>query len=286
METSLSVVKGFEDRIDGYKREVGHGLIGIGMVLIEAKQSGAIPHGEWISWVERTTDMSIRQAQRCMYLATRVKVGSKVEQLDMSKGVALLGSGLGEEQVEQLAGEAIEKKYTTRELNDAIAAAKAEAMKDVDAKVAMAATNARSAAFEEANQKLNEALAAKDEEISRISRITVDIDPDEVKKLRKYNETLSNQLALANDAMEKMQDQMNAGAVAGAQSAAEFEDHEAVELTPDAVQLAVNTLMGVCGVLPYIHPSGQEWNSCIASLRQLRDWADKSLQAINVLEVM
>ena len=40
-------VRGYEERIHMYKEQVVGGYIGIGRTLIEAKETGAVPHGEW-----------------------------------------------------------------------------------------------------------------------------------------------------------------------------------------------------------------------------------------------
>jgi hypothetical protein len=65
--------------------------------LNEAKAAGVVPHGQWEAWVTETTGLTPRQAQRCMKAATEIRDGSAMAQLEMSKALLLLGSGLDED---------------------------------------------------------------------------------------------------------------------------------------------------------------------------------------------
>ena len=96
----------YEARIEIYKEQIGTGYIGIGRTLNEAKDAGAVPHGERESWVERVTGLTIRQAQRCMQAAREIRDGSAMARLEMSKALMLLSSGLDEETREELAEQA------------------------------------------------------------------------------------------------------------------------------------------------------------------------------------
>ena len=111
----------YEARIWIYKEQIGTGYIGIGRTLSEAKAAGVVPHGEWESWVERTTGLTIRQAQRCMQAAAEIRDGSALARLEMSKALLLLSSGLEEETREELAGKAAEDGASVRELKAEIA---------------------------------------------------------------------------------------------------------------------------------------------------------------------
>ena len=105
-EGRMLTIADYEARIEIYKEQIGTGYIGIGRTLNEAKEAGAVPHGEWESWVERVTGLTIRQAQRCMQAAREIRDGSAMARLEMSKALMLLSSGLDEETREELAEQA------------------------------------------------------------------------------------------------------------------------------------------------------------------------------------
>ena len=115
----------YEERIRLYKEQIGVGYIGIGRTLNEAKAAGVVPHGQWEAWVTETTGLTPRQAQRCMKAATEIKDGSALAQLEMSKALMLLGSGLDADAQEAIAGRAAEEGATVKALREEIRQAKA-----------------------------------------------------------------------------------------------------------------------------------------------------------------
>ena len=119
-------VRGYEERILMYKEQVIGGYIGIGRTLIEAKETGAVPHGEWEEWATATTGMSIRNVQRCMQAAREISDGSPLAKLDMSKALLLLSSGLDDEKREAIGAAAAEEQISVKELRRRITEAKAE----------------------------------------------------------------------------------------------------------------------------------------------------------------
>lgn len=116
----MITLAGCEAKIALYKEQIGTGYIGIGKTLIEAKEAGVVPHGEWETWVEKTTGLSARQAQRCMQAAREIREGSEMAKLEMRKAIMLLSSGLDEETREAVAGEAAEKGTSIRALQEKI----------------------------------------------------------------------------------------------------------------------------------------------------------------------
>lgn len=119
-------VRGYEERILMYKEQVYGGYIGIGRTLIEAKESGAVPHGEWEEWATTTTSMSIRNVQRCMQAAREISDDSPLAKLDMSKALLLLSSGLDEDEREAIGAAAADEQISVKELQRRITEAKAE----------------------------------------------------------------------------------------------------------------------------------------------------------------
>lgn len=124
-ETRALTLADYEARIHLYKEQIGVGYIGIGRTLNEAKAAGVVPHGQWETWVTQTTGLTPRQAQRCMKAATEIKDGSALAQLEMSKALMLLGSGLDADAQEAIAGRAAEEGATVKALREEIRQAKA-----------------------------------------------------------------------------------------------------------------------------------------------------------------
>lgn len=124
-ETRALTLADYEARIHLYKEQIGVGYIGIGRTLNEAKAAGVVPHGQWEAWVTETTGLTPRQAQRCMKAATEIKDGSAMAQLEMSKALMLLGSGLDADAQEAIAGRAAEEGATVKALREEIRQAKA-----------------------------------------------------------------------------------------------------------------------------------------------------------------
>ena len=131
-ETRALTLADYEARIHLYKEQIGVGYIGIGRTLNEAKTAGVVPHGQWESWVTETTGLTPRQAQRCMKAATEIRDGSAMAQLEMSKALMLLGSGLDADAQEAIAAQAAEEGATVRALKEEIRKAK-EAQEAADA---------------------------------------------------------------------------------------------------------------------------------------------------------
>lgn len=116
----------YEARIHLYKEQIGTGYIGIGRTLNEAKEAKVVPHGQWEAWVTKTTGLTPRQAQRCMQAATEIRDGSAMARLEMSKALMLLGSGLDEEAMEEIAAKAADEGATVKALREEILQVKAE----------------------------------------------------------------------------------------------------------------------------------------------------------------
>lgn len=114
--TRIMTLADYEARIYLYREQIGTGYIGIGRTLLDAKEAKVVPHGEWETWVERTTGLNIQQAQRCMKAAREIKDGSALASLEMSKAIMLLASGLDEETQETIARQAADEGATVKQL--------------------------------------------------------------------------------------------------------------------------------------------------------------------------
>ena len=151
-------IEDYEARIWLYREQAVNGYIGIGKTLNEAKQSGVVPHGEWEEWVERTTGLSLRNAQRCMKAAAEIRDGSWLGQLDMSKAMLLLSSGLDEETRESLAEKSARDGGSVREMREEIRRLKGAL--DTAGKEAREARKMAEIAGQESDEKIRKLKAA------------------------------------------------------------------------------------------------------------------------------
>ncbi len=129
-ETRALTLADYEARIHLYKEQIGTGYIGIGRTLLEAKEAKVVPHGQWESWVQETTGLTPRQAQRCMQAAEEIKDGSALARLEMSKALMLLGSGLDEEAREEIAARAADEGATVKQLREELKKAKLQVVQE------------------------------------------------------------------------------------------------------------------------------------------------------------
>ena len=132
-ETRALTLADYEARIHLYKEQIGTGYIGIGRTLLEAKEAKVVPHGQWESWVQETTGLTPRQAQRCMQAATEIKDGTAMARLEMSKALLLLSSGLDAEQQEEIAGKVVEEGATVKDLREQLRKAKLQIVQETGA---------------------------------------------------------------------------------------------------------------------------------------------------------
>ena len=214
----------YEARIRIYREQAVSGFLGIGRTLNEAKAAGVVPHGEWEAWVERTTGMAIRQAQRCMQAAQEIAPGSALERLDMSKAILLLSSGLDAEQKEALAGKAAEDGASVRELKEQIRKLKMEKVQEAGAaaEIRTALKQAESerdqlkgqmaaavqAVREDAERQATEAYERGTKDQSRMNTAALQAANNAIDRYEKQNRELQQQL---KDAESANQDQYNLG---------------------------------------------------------------------------
>ena len=223
-ETRVLGIADYEARIRLYKEQVITGYIGIGRTLNEAKAAGVVPHGEWEAWVERTTGLNIRQAQRCMKAASEIRDGSYLGQIDMSKAMLLLSSGLEDEQQEALAEKTVKEDSSVRELKEQIRKLKlekvAEAGANAEIRTALKAAESErdelkgqmaaavQAVKEDAERKATEAYERGTKDQSSMNTAALRAANNAIDRYEKQNRELQEQLKAAEEAN---QDQYNLG---------------------------------------------------------------------------
>ena len=223
-ETRVLGIADYEARIQLYKEQAITGYIGIGRTLNEAKAAGVVPHGEWEAWVERTTGLNIRQAQRCMKAASEIRDGSFLGQIDMSKAMLLLSSGLENEQQEALAEQAVKEDSSVRELREQIRKLKlekvAEAGANAEIRTALKAAESErdqlkgqmaaavQAVREDAERQATEAYERGTKDQSRMNTAALQAANNAIDRYEKQNRELQEQLKAVEEAN---QDQYNLG---------------------------------------------------------------------------
>ncbi|MDL2317679.1 DUF3102 domain-containing protein [Eubacteriales bacterium OttesenSCG-928-A19] len=112
-----------EARIHAHMQIAADGLLDVGRCLLEAKEAGLVPHGEWEAWVQQHTGMHVRQAQRLMHAAKNTPKGSAIARLPFSKLQAVLSLPEGER--EEMAEQAQADDMTLRQLQEEVRRRKA-----------------------------------------------------------------------------------------------------------------------------------------------------------------
>lgn len=116
---NLSALFDIEMRIHVHLQAAYTNVLEVGRCLIEAKESGLVPHGEWEAWVQRNAHMSERAAQNLMKAAREVVPGSRLEALPISKIQEILA--LPEPEREAMAERVQDEDLTVKQLREAIA---------------------------------------------------------------------------------------------------------------------------------------------------------------------
>ena len=270
-----------ERRISFHMQGAYSNILEVGRCLIEAKESGLVPHGQWEAWVNRVAGMSERSAQRLMQAAREVSPESAMAKLPISKIQAILA--LPEPQREEVAAKAVEENQTLRELQATIDAMRGDLEKskttvqrverERDSAIAVLdKAQKRRAEFEhECNELRRQVQGIKEapatgiskEAQARIDSLTAELIAEQRKtdilavekvKLSKERDQLTTQLADAEKMAEYQAEQrqqaqrelMDLKTQAARGDAAPVED-----LTAESVGLAVRTFITSVGYLPH-----------------------------------
>lgn len=190
------------------KRRGGEAILTIGRCLTEAKQ--ALPHGEWLPWLNERVEFSERTAQNFMRLAREWSNPQALADLGAAKALTLLA--LPAEERESFIAEnhvvGGEEKtvidMTSRELEKAIkdrdearkaaenAQAEASAAEQARAKMAedMALLNARLSGAQEDREQAAQAVARLEAQLAELKEQPVEVavetvvDPEAIEKAR------------------------------------------------------------------------------------------------------
>lgn len=171
---AMTVRASIEMRIARHIQGAYSEILEVGRCLIEAKESGVVPHGEWEQWVESQTGMGIRAAQRLMQAAREVSPGSAMERLPISKIQAILT--LPEPERESMARRVEDESMSLRQLQQEVDRVVGQLQREMARSDALVKAGSRDRQSHEAEKnllkdQLNKAAQSRaqaDEEIARL----------------------------------------------------------------------------------------------------------------------
>lgn len=297
-ENNLTIAD-YEARIHLYKEQIGTGYIGIGRTLIQAKEAKVVPHGQWEEWVTTTTGLTMRQAQRCMEAAREIKDGSAMAQLEISKAIMLLSSGLDEDTRESVAQQAVDDSLTVRSLKEQIAAIKAKA--DTDA----AAAESRRQTVERDARKAIDSLTRQLEDAEREKEKLQDKYMAAEHIIRNGHNAPQNLEAIKakEQEIEELKAELAAAEAREERRAGELEEMRrkvqdkamddargmtASGLSTFDLSAAVRTFIGTAGVLPHMADTlhklkAQELDVIRASVEEVAAWVEGARRALGTM---
>lgn len=235
-----------EARIAGHMQGMAYNLLQVGRLLIQAKDANLVPHGQWETWVRHHTGFSERRAQSLMSAARNAPEGSRMEQLPVSKIIALLP--LPEEKRETVAIEAIEDNLTVKQLEERVASLtksrdryKQQYHDQIAAgqQIEQARANAIKQS-EQLKRRLEE--LASDDHISAKAQARIDELQQQLTEAEDY---AAEQADLRQQAQQELLDASLGSGQAG------LGQHE---FNADDLSDAVNAFMGSAGILAHMGP--------------------------------
>ena len=290
----MTTLANIERRISYHMQGAYSNILEVGRCLIEAKDGGLVPHGQWEGWVQRTTGMSERTAQRLMQAAREVSPDSAMARLPISKITAILA--LPEPQREVVAEKAVAENMSLRNLQKQVEKLQEDLKLSRDSE---ARANKRAADYSDEVARARHAAeqARKNTEIAITERLSMQTERDAARD--KLKEVLEEQPATGISAEAQAEIDRLTAALADAEQMAEYQanarqqaqqelmdlksqaargDAAPVEdLTCESVGVAVRVFMGTVGFLPHseklVAMHYQDRQQVLAFARMIGKWA-------------
>ena len=86
----MVLLQNIERRIQTHIQGAYANIVEVGRCLIEAKETGVVPHGQFEEWAGRVTGLQKRSYQRLMQVAREVSPESAMARLPITKITAIL----------------------------------------------------------------------------------------------------------------------------------------------------------------------------------------------------
>lgn len=287
----LTVLDGLAMQARTLRLSINMNMWQLARVFIEAKE--LVPHGEWGKWLQDNADVSEKTAQDMMAAYRRFGGRPQFETLGRAKTFKLLPLPEGTE--ERFMEEHDVESMTTREIQEAVKQARAEAQARIDA------AEARVRELEEREpvipQEVTDELAARRQEAEAyradLERITQNAKDSlaEALQLRRDKMQLERDMQEKDELLQEQQDALNRAQddllnMQSAQARGDAERTPTDELTLDLFSAAVREFMGLCARMPYMGGSfaimpQQTKNSYNELLHTIEGWCEKSRQALD-----
>lgn len=307
----LANLQNIERRISYHIQGAYANILEVGRCLIEAKEANLVPYGQWESWVQRTTGMSERSAQRLMQAAREVAPDSAMAKLPISKIQAILA--LPEPEREPVAEKAVAENQSLRTLQREVEklrkdlelsreteafANRRAADSDFRAKSAMAAAETArknvDIALTERNAMEVERDAARELLREQLESVPAGISKEAQAEIGRLQAALSDAEQMAEyQAAQRQQAQRELMEIKGKAARGDVQPVE--DLTAESVAVAVKVFIGTVGYLPHSERltamSYQDRQQVHAFARMIGKWAgdvqnalDNVNEAIVILE--
>lgn len=235
-------------------------------VLVEAKDKKIVPKGEWQDWLCEYANMGLRSAQDLMAAYRRFEGKLPLEEIDRSKVFKLLPLPAGAE--DRFLSEHNVQDMSAREIQEAVKAARAEALAEAEARVKAAEERARAAeerepaippdllAELERNRKGLEEAKAGMAEYAEMARQAAGAQA----KAERERDAMRAEMAEQDELLKEQQDALNRAQedllnMQSAQARGDAEREKGDALTLEVFGAAVREFVGICARVPYMGSS-------------------------------
>lgn len=228
------------------KRRGGEAILTIGRCLTEAKQ--AIPHGEWLPWLNERVELSERAAQRFMRLSREWSNPTALSDLGATKALALLALPADERDqfiethnVVDMSARQLEQAIKDRdEARKAAETAQAEASAAEQARAKMEEDmkllNARLSGAQEDREQAAQAVARLEAQLAELKEKPVEVavetvvDPEAIEKARaEAVAEMQEKLDKAREAKKRAEDKQKIAEEALEQARLQLEEQARAE---------------------------------------------------------
>lgn len=228
------------------KRRGGEAILTIGRCLTEAKQ--AIPHGEWLPWLNERVELSERAAQRFMRLSREWSNPTALSDLGATKALALLALPADERDqfiethnVVDMSARQLEQAIKDRdEARKAAETAQAEASAAEQARAKMEEDmkllNARLSGAQEDREQAAQAVARLEAQLAELKEKPVEVavetvvDPEALEKARaEAVAEMQDKLDKAREAKKRAEDKQKIAEEALEQARLQLEEQARAE---------------------------------------------------------
>ena len=283
----MVLLQNIERRIQTHIQGAYANIVEVGRCLIEAKETGVVPHGQFEEWAGRVTGLQKRSYQRLMQVAREVSPDSAMAKLPITKITAILS--LPEAQREEVAEKAVEENQSLRELQATIDAMNEElrATRKKVNKTAIERDNAI-AVLDKAQRRRAEvehecnALRRQMQDIKEAP--STGISAEAQAEIDRLNAALADAEKMA-EYQARQREQAQQELLDLRTQAARGESQAQEDLTAEAVGMAARTFIGSVGYVPHsdrLLTLREGDRAQIASYAvMLQRWAEDVLKVVN-----